>query len=256
MSSGPGLHIRGLRVQAARTVLIEDASFDVGAGEVVALVGPSGSGKSLTARALLGLLPFKPGRVGGALRYEVGAQVYQPTQEADFLPIRGEVIGLIPQDAAGALDPRWRVGRHVERCLALARQPGDPLPWLRRAGFTAPEAVADAWPHTLSGGMAQRVAIALALARQSRFLLADECTTGLDAAVQQELLQTFRALARDGLGLLFITHDLRILPGFADRVVLMAGGRTIEEAATPGALQSAVGRALVEGTRKIAGGRL
>mgnify|MGYP003336029733 CR=1 FL=1 len=244
-----------LRIVAGRTTLVESASLTIPAGEVVALVGSSGSGKSVTARALLGLLPFQPGLVVGRIHVTANGQTWNPRSPADFRPLRGGIVGLLWQDARAALDPLRTVGAQVAEAIHLAHGRGRPEDALARAGFPAPGRVMDLYPHELSGGMAQRVAIAAAIARESRFLVADEPTTGLDPSVQRGVLAQLSYLAQSGVGVLFITHDLRLLPGFASRVVVMDHGRTVEDAPSPAALVGA-GRALVEATRKIAGGAL
>jgi ABC-type glutathione transport system ATPase component len=249
------LRVEGLRVEHLGRAVVADASLSLQAGEVVALVGSSGSGKTMTARALLGLVPLRPGVVAGQISLDVDGVTLKPKDEADFRPIRGGVVGMLWQDARGALDPLRTVGAQLRSASALAGETCDVEGCLARVGFSDPARVAGLYPHTLSGGMAQRAAIAVALARKSRFLLADEPTTGLDPAVQREVLAQLRAVAAQGAGILFITHDLRLLPGFADRVIVMDDGRTVEEASTVGALRG-VGRALVEATRKIAGGVL
>lgn len=253
--TGGELALSGLRVVAGGRALVEDVSLTVGAGELVALVGSSGSGKTLTARAIVGLLPTGTTRAGGELRIRWPGGEATPRVEADFARLRGGVLGLLWQDARAALDPLWTVGRQVAEAAHLAGETEPPDRWLARAGFSEPARVARLYPHELSGGMAQRAAIAVALARRSRFLVADEPTTGLDPSVQRATLAQLRALGAAGVGVLFITHDLRILPGFADRVLVMDGGRIVEEAAHPGALVGA-GRALVDATRKVAGGAL
>jgi ABC-type dipeptide/oligopeptide/nickel transport system ATPase component len=249
----------GLRIAAGSRVLVEDASFRVGAGDIVALVGSSGSGKTVTGRALLGLLPFAPGVVGGAVRVTLHGRTTVPRSDADFRPLRGGGLGMLWQDARAALDPLRSIGRQVRDAARLAgrdiRSVGVVSGPLARAGFPDPARVAELYPHELSGGMAQRAAIAIALARESRFLVADEPTTGLDPSVQRGILAQLRALAAAGVGILFITHDLRLLPGFAARVVVMDAGRVVEEAGSPAELRG-VGRALVEATRKVAGGVL
>ena len=245
-----------LRVEAGARRVLDGVSFTLEAGEIVALVGESGSGKSVTARALLGLLPFRPGWTGGEITVVRAGERRPIRTEADFVGLRGDVLGLLFQDARAALDPLWSVGRQVVEAARLGGDPATNLTtWLTRAGLRDADRVARAYPHELSGGMAQRVAIALALARRSPLLIADEPTTGLDPTVQRAILAELRSLAAQGHGLLFITHDLRLLPGFADRVMVMEGGRIVEESATPGELQGA-GRRLVEATRKVAGGGL
>lgn len=245
----------GLRIVAGTHTLVQDATLRVGAGEIVALVGASGSGKTVTARALVGMVPFAPGRVAGTVSVTIDGQTTSPRTEADFRALRGGAIGLLWQHARAALDPLRTVGAQVSEAARLARTPTAPEDPLARAGFLDPTRVAGLYPHMLSGGMAQRASIAVALARNSRFLVADEPTTGLDPSVQRQILAQLSLLAEGGVGILFITHDLRLLPGFAARVLVMDAGRTVEEAARPAELR-AEGRALFEHTRKVAGGVL
>lgn len=243
-------------MEAGARAVLADVSFSLAAGEIVALVGESGSGKSMTARAVLGLLPFRPGWTRGTITIDDPGGRRPVRTENDFVALRGDVLGLLFQDARAALDPLWTVGRQVTEAARLGGgTETDVVGWLTKAGLRDPARVARAWPHELSGGMAQRVAIALALARRSPLLIADEPTTGLDPTVQRAILAELRALVDLGHGLLFITHDLRLLPGFADRVLVMEEGRIVEEAPTPAALTGA-GRRLVEATRKVAGGGL
>lgn len=234
------LRAEGLRVVAGTRELVHGVSLTVRTGEVVALVGASGSGKSLTLRALLDLVPARPGRVGGRVTLD--------GVERSGASLRGEV-GLLFQDARASLDPLRTVAAQVRAAAALAGTPADPVALLARLGFARPAIDAERHPHELSGGMAQRAALALALARRSRFLLCDEPTSALDAHLQVELVRLLRGL--DGVGVLFVTHDLRLLPGFADRVLVMDDGRVVEEAAGLDGLTGA-GRRLVEATAAIA----
>lgn len=259
------LQLSGLRIEAPDQVLVHGVDLQLTIGEICALVGPSGSGKSLTARAMLGLVEIEPGVTRGTLEVVVDGAVLTPTMTGDtrarkkaFSAIRGTVLGYLPQDAARALDPLRRVGWQVARTAALANRDQKATHWLRRAGLQ--ESVADRYPHELSGGMAQRVVIAQALARGSRFLLADEPTTGLDPAVRRPLLAELREVADQGVGVLWITHDLRAISGIADRVLVMSEG-AIVESTTPQALaannvQSEAARRLVDATRRIAAGPL
>lgn len=265
------VELNGLQVKAGDTVLVHDVSLRLTAGEVVGLVGASGCGKTMTALSLLGMVEVAPGVVRGNLHIRCNGTEYQPwrtalgrdrrARERAFAPVRGTVIGYMPQDARAALNPLLRVGRQV-RDAAILRDASDldPCAWLARAGLPDPGRVQHLYPHELSGGMAQRVVIAQALARGSRFLLADEPTTGLDPTVQRGILDEIRRLSAAGIGVLFITHDLRILPGLADRVLVMDNGRVVEDT-TPlklqsGELESGPGRRLVEATRRVAAGRL
>ena len=253
--SGTALQLSGISIVCKDGPLVTDASWQVRAGELVALVGPSGSGKSLTVRAALGLLPVGLLRSGGTVRLVHEGQDSQLRSEADFEKVRGSWIGLVDQDSRASLDPTSAVGAQLSRAAALAGQDENPLPWLQKAGFAQPEVVAGLYPHQLSGGMAQRVAIAMVLARGSRFILADECTSGLDTSIQKQILEELVRLRALGHGVLLVTHDLRILPGLADRIVVLEGGRTVEEAAELGALKLG-GKALLDATVRIAGGRL
>jgi len=241
--SEPGLHVRGLTVKAGDAVLLSGVTFSLLPGEIVALVGSSGAGKSLTARACLGLLDLEPGQVAGEI------------------VVNTDRLGYLSQDAQAALDPVWTVGRQLAEIIRLQDQ--DPTPealdgWLRLVGFPAPERIRPLHPHELSGGMAQRVCAALLLARGCRFLLLDEPTSSLDPSVAHGLLAELGRLKAAGVGVLLITHDLRLVPQHADRVLVMAGGRIVEEAAAS-ALDDASApetRALLEATARIGAGLL
>jgi ABC-type glutathione transport system ATPase component len=235
------LVVEGIRVELGGAVLLDDVGYTVARGELVGLVGSSGSGKTLACRAAMGMIDLTPGVVAGTVRVSDGERAHAPYQatlgagrrarDRAFGILRGRVVGYAPQDAPAALDPYARVGGQVAAAARLGGADPRPAAWLVRAGFTAQQAdrVASAWPHELSGGMAQRVIVAQALARGSRFLLADEPTTGLDAPLQVEVLAELRALVeREGLGVLLVTHDLRALRRFADRVVVMDAGRVVE----------------------------
>lgn len=246
------LAVEGLGVRAGARVLLDGVSLRLAAGEVLALVGGSGSGKTLTCRAVLGMVDVAPGVVQGDVAITVAGVTARPysscrgvtRRERDraFAGVRGALVGYLPQEAA--LDPFRRVGAQVGAAARLAGSALPPEAWLARAGFVAAEAarVASGWPHELSGGMAQRVAIAATLARGSRFVLADEPTTGLDAPVARSILAELRRLADDGRGVLVVTHDLRGLDGVADRIEVMDGGRVVGP-------ESEAGRALFEAAR-------
>lgn len=253
--------IRGLRVESRGRVLVDGVSLELAAGRVVALVGASGSGKTLTARALVGMVTLDPGVVKGELSVSIGSATHVPYQATlanrDFAAIR-RVVGYVPQNATAALDPAWRVRRSLRESAAVD---DDALcAAMSRAGFKAPRSVLDLYPHELSGGMAQRVVIAQALLAGNQILVCDEPTTALDAPIQAEIVAELARLVAGGLGVLMITHDLRLLPGFADEVIFLDRGRIVEAtdaaALVDGRLQSAPARRLVDATRRIAGGRL
>ncbi|WP_157266714.1 ABC transporter ATP-binding protein [Azohydromonas aeria] len=202
-------------------------------GQTVALVGESGCGKSITALALMRLLP-EAGRITGG-RVMLDGQDLLALPEAGMRPLRGKRIGMIFQEPATSLDPVMTVGDQlveaIERHLPLrghearerARQ------WLARVGL--PERAFDSYPFTLSGGQKQRVMIAMVLATEPDYLLADEPTTALDVTVQAQVMELLKTLQREqGLGLLLITHDLALVSGFAQQVALMYAGQLVEMA--------------------------
>lgn len=256
--------LSGLTVMAGPRTVVREAGLALEPGKIHVLVGASGSGKTLTARSLLGLVRARPGVVQADLQVEIDGVTHRPyaalTQgeralEKAFLPVRGAAIGYLAQDARASLDPLRSVGRQLVMCLGLAQRPPDPLPWLRRAGFPDAARVAPLYPHELSGGMAQRASIALAIARGSRFLVADEPTTGLDPTVQEAILGEMLRLRDDGVGLLFITHDLRLVPRIADRLLVMHEGQIVEDRAdaSPEAMQHDAARRLWDATARIGG---
>ena len=253
-----GVRLRDLRIETHDRVLVEGVSLQLQPGCLTVLVGASGSGKSLTARSLLGLVGARPGVTGGELEVEVDGNVHRPYTDGSFTKLRGGVIGWLPQDARGALNPLWSVGRQVREALRLAGQSTDVTATLTRAGFQDPERVACLYPHELSGGMAQRACIALALARGSRYLLADEPTTGLDPTVQEGILDELVALKQQRVGILLITHDLRLVPRLGDRLLVMATGRLVEDlpAQDLQKVSAPEARQLLEATRRISGGVL
>ncbi len=233
------LAVHGLTVAHGERRLVDGVSFSLDAGRVVALVGASGSGKSMTLRGLLDLAPTRPGRVAGTVTLDG-----RPASAAE---VRRH-CGLLLQDARAALDPLRTVGDQVRLAALHAGATVDAPALLRRLGLGA--AAGDAWPHELSGGMAQRAALAVALARRSTFLLCDEPTSALVAHLQVELVQLLREL--DGVGVLLLTHDLRLLPGLADEVLVMEAGAIVDRGPSLAALRGP-GRALVEATARIAG---
>ncbi len=253
--------MHGLRVEHKGRVLVDGVSFDLAAGRVVALVGASGSGKTLTARALVGMVTLDPGVVSGNLTVSIGSKTHVPYETSlakrDFAAIR-RVVGYVPQNASAALDPSWTVRAALRESAPVD---DDALcAAMSRAGFSKPRPVLDLYPHELSGGMAQRVVIAQALLAGNQILVCDEPTTALDAPIQAEIVAELARLVAGGLGVLMITHDLRLLPGFADEVLFLDQGRVVEatdaSALVDGRLQSVPARRLVEATRRIAGGRL
>jgi len=213
---------------------VSGVSLEVQRGEVVALIGESGSGKSVTMRTLLRLHPERRTRMGGTVQVD-GRDVLAMSQRelADF---RGKVASMIFQEPLLALDPVYSVGaqivesirRHESVTQAEAQQRA--LALFERVRIPSPERRLQAYPHEMSGGMRQRAMIALALACKPQLLLADEPTTALDATVQIQILLLLRELQRDlGLSVIFVTHDIGAAVEVADRIAVMYAGRIVEE---------------------------
>lgn len=235
--SAPLLNVDRLRVEFAtrRGVLraVDDVSFSVQPGEILGLVGESGAGKSLTGMSIIGLLD-PPGRVvGGDIELE-GDRISGLTSDA-MRRIRGSKIGAIFQDPLTSLNPLYTVGRqlietmrvHLPITQAEARHRAIEL--LREVGLPAPDKRIDHYPHQFSGGMRQRVVIALALCANPRLIIADEPTTALDVSVQAQIIQLLKRLCRDhGTGIILVTHDMGVIAEAADRVAVMYAGRIVE----------------------------
>lgn len=215
------------------TPLVTDLSLSLRPGRVLGLVGESGCGKTLTASCLLGLLPEGIAAAGGSVAWR-GRDLAGAT-EAELRRIRGREIALVPQDAAIALDPLFPVGRQlvhpIRRMRGVGRRQARDTAGelLRQVGIADAARVLRRYPHELSGGMAQRVAIALALTGQPRLLVADEPTTGLDVTVQAEVLGLLRGLVRtNGMAVLLVSHDLGVVADLCDDVAVMYAGQLVE----------------------------
>jgi len=229
------LAIDGLTVTLGDVRLLTNVSLTVRAGEAVGIAGESGCGKTITARAVLGLLP-PGGRVaGGSVRF--GGEELTTLTERQLNRIRGAGIALVSQDAVSSLDPTYTVGsqlcevirHHTGASRRAARQRAVEL--LATVRLAEPEAILRLRPHQLSGGMAQRAGIAIALAASPRLLIADEPTTALDVTVQREVLELLGDLRRRlGMGLVLVTHDWGVLAEVCDRAVVMYAGEIVEEA--------------------------
>ena len=235
--SEPLLEVKDLRVEfptrRGTLTAVDGISFSIAPGEVLGVVGESGAGKSLTGMAIIGLLE-PPGRIaGGEVRLE-GKRI-------DSLPhdqmrrIRGRRIGAIFQDPLTSLNPLYTIGEqlvetiltHLDVSQAQARSRA--LALLGEVGIPAPESRFDHYPHQFSGGMRQRVVIALALCAEPRLIVADEPTTALDVSIQAQIITLLKRLARDhGTAVLLITHDMGVIAETADRVAVMYAGRIAE----------------------------
>jgi len=217
-----------------RANVVDRLSLDVNAGETVALVGESGCGKSMTALSVMRLVP-KPGRVeSGSIR--VGDRDVRALRVNEMRRIRGGEVSMIFQEPMTSLNPVVRCGRQITEAIRLHhRQPaaeahGRARELFAQVGIPDPEERLLAYPHQLSGGMRQRVMIAMALASRPRLLIADEPTTALDVTIQAQILDLLRSLQREmGMAILLITHDVGIVNELADRVLVMYAGRLAEE---------------------------
>ena len=232
------LAVKGLSVRFGNALALDDVSFQVGAGEIVGLTGNSGSGKSTLALALMGLTR-RPGEiVAGTVALEGRDILHLP--EAERRELRGRQIGLITQNPRNSLSPLHTVDQQVGGVLRAhgrigrAEASGKVVGLLRRLGISDPERRAGAYPHELSGGMAQRVLIAMALGVGPRLLVADEPTSGLDVTIQAQFLDQMWQAARDtGSAVLLMTQDLGIIANYCDRVLVMEAGRLVAQDATP-----------------------
>jgi len=236
----PVLAVEGLSVefQTARGVVraVDDLSFTIGEGETLAIVGESGSGKSTAAMAMLRLIADPPGRiVAGSIRLD--GQELLTLDDSSLRRVRGRQIAMIFQDPMMALNPIYTIERQIGEVLQLhlgvgrAEAFAQTVELLRLVGVPAPEDRARQYPHNLSGGMRQRVMIAMALACRPRLLIADEPTTALDVTVQAQVLELIQELkTRLGMAVLLITHDLGVVAETAHRVIVMYTGGKVEEA--------------------------
>jgi peptide/nickel transport system permease protein len=237
----PLLAVRDLRITVpgpdGGTVLVSGMSFDLLPGRTLAIVGESGCGKSVTARALLGLAP-PGGRVDGSIR--MGSTELAGVREAQWRAVRGRRIAFVGQEPKSGLDPTQTVGAALSEVIRAYSGCGRKqarertLALLRRVKLDDPERVAKLYPHQVSGGMAQRVTIARALAGDPEILVADEPTTALDVTIQADILALLRSLQlTSGIAVLLVTHDWGVVAGLADDVLVMYAGQAVERSAAP-----------------------
>ncbi len=237
MASTPLLSVEGLRVSGRRDgrtfPVIEEVSFEIQPGRLLALVGESGCGKSLTAAAILGLLPWGFAVDRGRIILE--GQEVLGLSRTDWRCLRRRLVGAVFQNPLSALNPSLPIWRQVVEAAQLSfgldgrAARARALELLEIVGVPEAESRLDDYPHQFSGGMRQRVAIGLALACDPRLLVADEPTTSLDLITQAEILRLLQRLQHErGLAILFITHDLSLVAEYADDVLVMYAGRTVE----------------------------
>jgi peptide/nickel transport system ATP-binding protein len=227
------LSVQNLRTTFGPVVAVNDVSFEVRKGETLGLVGESGSGKSVTAFSIIRLVQ-EPGRVvGGSVRFQGRELLSLP--EDEMRHVRGAGIGFVFQEPMAALNPVMRVGAHIAESLvvhglASKREARDrAIELLRAVKITDADKRVDDYPHQLSGGMRQRVMLAIALACKPPLVVADEPTTALDVTVQAQILELLRDMKHElDLSLLLITHDLGVIAETADRVAVMYAGRIVE----------------------------
>jgi oligopeptide/dipeptide ABC transporter ATP-binding protein len=217
---------------------VDGVSYNVRSGETLGVVGESGCGKSVTALSILRLVANPPGRiVGGAIRFQ-GRNLLDLT-ETQMEQVRGNEISMIFQEPMTSLNPLFTVGKQVSEAIALhqglsRREAADrAIEMLRQVSIPEPERRVHAYPHQMSGGMRQRVMIAMALSCNPKVLIADEPTTALDVTIQAQILDLMRALQETfGTAIVLITHDMGVVAENADRVVVMYAGRKVEEASS------------------------
>ncbi|MFN6978272.1 MAG: ATP-binding cassette domain-containing protein, partial [Gemmobacter sp.] len=240
----PIVAVEGLRVEFrsdGRTVVgVADVSLTIAPGETVCVVGESGSGKSVTSLSLMRLVEFGGGRIAaGSMRFQRASGETVELARADartMQDIRGNEIGMIFQEPMTSLNPVFTIerqltdGLRIHRGLTAVAARAEALELLRRVRIPEPERRLRQYPHELSGGMRQRVVIAMAMACRPRLLIADEPTTALDVTIQAEILALIDRLKREtGMAVLFITHDMAVVAQMADRVVVMYRGRIVEQ---------------------------
>jgi peptide/nickel transport system ATP-binding protein len=237
MAAKPLLEVRNLRVEfptrRGTLLALDDVSFDIAPGEVLGVVGESGAGKSLTGAAIIGLLE-PPGRVAaGEVRFDGRRIDNLPYDE--LRKLRGRHIGAIFQDPLTSLNPLYTIGRQLTETIQThlpvgaeeARQRAIRL--LEETGIPAAAQRIDQYPHQFSGGMRQRVVIALALAAEPRLIVADEPTTALDVSIQAQIISLIKRLCREhGAAVMLVTHDMGVIAETCDRVAVMYAGRIAE----------------------------
>ncbi|HEY3367678.1 MAG TPA: ABC transporter ATP-binding protein [Symbiobacteriaceae bacterium] len=233
------LEVRDLHVSfdtyGGEVKAVRGVSFAVNKGECVAIVGESGCGKSVTAQSIMKLIPMPPGKiVSGSIKFD-GKEIVG-FSEAEMQRVRGWEMGMIFQDPMTSLNPTMPIGRQISEGLVKHQNMTQPeararaRQMLEHVGIPHPEERLDAYPHEFSGGMRQRVMIAIALACNPKLLIADEPTTALDVTIQAQILEVMKKLKQEfDTSIILITHDLGVVAGMADRVVVMYAGQVVEQ---------------------------
>jgi len=233
----PLLEVRGLRIEfptrRGTLLAVDDVSFEIAPGEVLGVVGESGAGKSLTGNAIIGLLE-PPGRIAGGQILLAGRRIDNLPYE-QMRKVRGAQIGAIFQDPLTSLNPLYSIGRQlvetIQTHLPLSNSDARAraLELLKEVGIPGAESRLDHYPHQFSGGMRQRVVIALALCAGPRLIVADEPTTALDVSIQAQIIALLKRLCRDhGTAVMLVTHDMGVIAETADRVAVMYAGASAE----------------------------
>ncbi len=236
VSGRPLLQVSDLRIHFGDTPVVDGVSFVLEPGQTLGLVGESGCGKSVSALSVLGLIEEPPGSVLPGSSIRLGEEELLHVSRQRLQQVRGGEIGLVPQEPMSGLNPVLRVEDQISETvrrhtgLSGGRVRSRVIELLERVGIPDPGIRARAYPHQLSGGMRQRVMIAMALAGDPRVLIADEPTSALDVTVQARILELLDSLRRErDLALLLISHDLSVVGSIADRVAVMYAGRIVEE---------------------------
>lgn len=251
------LQVRNLTVRFGRKTVVNDVSFDLDAGQRLGIIGESGSGKTLTSLAVIGLLP-DTATVTGSIAFDGIELLGKSDRELSLL--RGNRIGMVFQEPLTALNPLMRVGKQIAQPLRIHRgmRMKDAIArateLCARVGLPDPDRVVRSYPHQLSGGQRQRIGLAIALACSPSLLIADEPTTALDVTVQRDVLRLINDLVREeGSSLIFVSHDLPVVSSMTERVAVMRNGEMLE-LATVDALFSAArheySRLLVRAARR------